>query len=113
VPIPYSWTTIKGMFSGKRTRMFEEALKNTDRAKQAAIPVERICGPILLVSFRQDQVWPSTLMATQIAERLQVAKFGFYYEHAAYDAGHSEWRIAACRTNMIRFLEQRIQTPAP
>ena len=29
VPIPYSWIALRGMITGRRTRMFEEALRNT------------------------------------------------------------------------------------
>ncbi|HZY69539.1 MAG TPA: acyl-CoA thioester hydrolase/BAAT C-terminal domain-containing protein [Thermoplasmata archaeon] len=37
----------------------------------ALIPVERIHGPILLVSAGADEVWPSAAMARAIATRLQ------------------------------------------
>jgi hypothetical protein len=42
VRIPYSWTTIKGMASGKRIRMFENALEDTLQVNAAAIPAEKI-----------------------------------------------------------------------
>lgn len=38
---------------------------------RAQIPVERIRGPILLVSAGADQVWPSAAMARAIANRLE------------------------------------------
>lgn len=93
VPIPFSWTTFRGMISGKRTRMFEKALENTKRVKMSEIPVEKIQGPILLVSFTRDQVWPSTLMSEQIMNRLRDNKFHFHYEHAVYDGGIQSGRL--------------------
>ena len=111
VPMPYSWTTLRGMISGKRTRMFEKALQNTQCVKVAAIPAEKIQGPIFLVSFTRDQVWPSTLMSEQIMERLRYNNFHFHYEHAVYNGGHSEWSIEPCRTSMLAFLRERFLTP--
>lgn len=107
VRIPYSWTTLKGMTSGKRTRMFEKALEDTLQVNAAAIPAEKIQGPVLLVSFRHDQVWPSSLMCDQIAKRLRDNSFNFYYEHADYNGGHSDWNIPACHTKILTFLNER------
>ncbi len=112
VPMPYSWTTLRGMITGKRTRMFEKALRNSKRVKEAAIPVETIQGPVLLASFTRDQIWPSTLMSEQIVQRLRDSKFRFHYEHATYDAGHSQWSIKPCRTNILNFLRKRVLTSA-
>jgi uncharacterized protein len=111
VPIPFSWTTILGMISGKRTRMFEKALKNTQRVKMSEIPVEKIQGPILLVSFTQDQVWPSTFMSDQIMNRLHENNFLFHYEHVAYDGGHSEWSVEPRRTKILTFLREQLLNP--
>lgn len=107
VPIPYTWTTLKGMLSGKRTRMFEKALLNTSSVKAAAIPAEKIQGPILLVSFTRDQVWPSTFMSEQIMERLHNNSFHFHYEHTAFEGSHSEWSTEPCRTKILYFLKQQ------
>ena len=71
----------------------------------------KILGPILLVSFARDQAWASALMSEQIMERLRDSGFPFSYEHASYHAGHCEWGIEACRTNMLRFLRERFLAP--
>ena len=107
VSIPFSWTSIKGMFSGNRTRMFEKALQDTIKVKAATIPVEKIHGPVLVISFKRDQVWPSPLMCEKIVARLHDKNFKFYYEHASYDGVHSDWSIKACRTNIISFLSEQ------
>jgi hypothetical protein len=55
----------------------------------AAIPVEKINGPILLLSGEDDQIWPSTFMARQIMKRLDAARFPFRHEHVSFpNAGH-------------------------
>jgi pimeloyl-ACP methyl ester carboxylesterase len=112
VPIPYSWTSLRGMITGERTRMFEMALRNQRAVEAAGIPVERIQGPILLVSFTRDQVWPSTPMSNQLMRRLREGGFRFRYEHAAYDTTHSNWSIAPCWTNILGFLAST-RTSAP
>jgi pimeloyl-ACP methyl ester carboxylesterase len=111
VPIPFSWTTIRGMISGERTRMFEKALKNTQRVKMSEIPVEKIQSPILLVSFTRDQVWPSTFMSEQIMNRLLDNKFQFHYEHAIYDGRHSEWSIEPRKIKILTFLREQLLNP--
>ncbi len=107
VPMAYSWTSLRGLMTGKQTSMTEKALRNSRRVKAATIPVENIQGAILLVSFTRDEVWPSVVMSEQIVQRLRDGGFRFPYEHASYDGGHCEWGIPACRTNMLRFLRER------
>jgi dienelactone hydrolase len=48
--------------------MFDAALQNQAMIESAEIPVERLRGPLLLVSGGADAMWPSTPMA-EIAER--------------------------------------------
>jgi dienelactone hydrolase len=43
----------------------------------AAIPVERIRGPILLFSSESDAVWPSEAMAASLKARLESHHFGY------------------------------------
>ncbi|MGY6552966.1 MAG: acyl-CoA thioester hydrolase/BAAT C-terminal domain-containing protein [Wenzhouxiangella sp.] len=55
----------------------------------AAIPVEHIEAPILLLSGDSDELWPSTLGAEQIIKRLRENDFPYTAEHIAYPgAGH-------------------------
>jgi dienelactone hydrolase len=60
--------------------------RTTDRPE---IPVERINGAVLLISGRDDEVWPSTEMADAIMARLRQHRFAHPFVHLAYDhAGH-------------------------
>jgi len=117
VPVPYSWTTVKGMISGGRRQMFEKALERGRNRKEATIPAEKIQGPILLISFTRDQVWPSTPMSQQIMQRLHNHAFHYPYKHISYNAGHSKWNTPACRTEILSFLGKHfltlVQSPQP
>lgn len=53
----------------------------------AVIPVEKIAGPILLISSKMDNMWPSELAAKQIMKRLQDCSFPYSYQHLSYDYG--------------------------
>ena len=56
----------------------------------AALPVERIQCPILLVSGQDDQMWPSALFCQQITDRLQRRGSSIPCTHISYPgAGHS------------------------
>ncbi len=106
VPVPYSWTTLQGMATGRRTRMFEKALSNAEAVDAATIPVEKIKGRILLESFTLDQIWPSTIMANQIVERLKEKNFRYFFKHTSHDTVHSNWSFEPCWTNIMTFLKE-------
>lgn len=70
-------------------KMHEEALLNTEGAKEAAIQAERIQGAILLISGERDRLWPATIMGEQIMGRLQTKGFDNPYEHIVFNSGHN------------------------
>ena len=51
---------------------------------EAVIPVERIQGPILLISAGEDKVWPSHAMAEAMAERLRASGHPYADEHVGF-----------------------------
>jgi acetyl esterase/lipase len=62
---------------------------DVDVLEKATIPVEKINGPILLVSGTDDQMWPSSLFSDLVMKRLE--KYNHSYEriHLRYEgAGH-------------------------
>lgn len=69
---------------------FMAMLKDTAAAQKAVIRVERINGPILLLSATQDEICPSQPMAESMIARLKASKFKFPYKHVALAGGHSE-----------------------
>ena len=65
------------------------SLQDQQAVERAVIPVERINGPILLVSGTDDAIWPSSMMCERVVERLKQRHFAFSFQHFSYDgAGH-------------------------
>lgn len=54
---------------------------------EAVIQVEKITGPVLLISSKMDNMWPSELAAKQIMKHLQEHNFSYFYQHLSYDHG--------------------------
>jgi len=74
-------------------------LEQADSLEPATIKVERINGPILLLTGRDDKQWPSTKLSEMIVKRLTAKRFPHEFEHFAYeDAGHL---IASITTNDV------------
>lgn len=66
------------------------ALDEVPAASRAAIPAEKINGPVLLISGKADSLWPSTVMAEQLRHRMKVNGFGYEVKHISYPhAGHN------------------------
>ncbi len=72
----------------------EVVLKDLAAVENAQIPVEKINGPILLVSARKDEMWPSTEMSDQIMGRLQAKEYRFSHQHVVVEGGHGDSRKA-------------------
>jgi len=70
--------------------LFEHGLKNKRAVELATIPVEKIRGALLLISGKDDRVWPSTPMAEMIIARLRERPHALTVRHITYEnAGHS------------------------
>ena len=71
------------------TAMHERALQDAAAVSTASIAVERINGPVLLVSHSDDRVWPATRLAEMAIHRLKAHNHPFPCEHLVYEgAGH-------------------------
>jgi hypothetical protein len=110
--VPYSFATLRALVSGKRTRMFEKAFSNARGVEKAAIRAEKARGPVLLVSFTRDQIWPSTFMSEQLTRRLAANGFGFQCQHQAYARKHSDWSFEPCWNGILAFLSRQCETRA-
>lgn len=66
------------------------ALQDADAVERARIRVERIAGPVLLLSASDDGSWPSSLYGRMVAGRLAAHGHRWPVEHLDFDgAGHS------------------------
>ncbi|WP_213776987.1 acyl-CoA thioesterase/bile acid-CoA:amino acid N-acyltransferase family protein [Caballeronia sp. dw_276] len=69
---------------------FVSALEDADAVARSRIEVERIAGPILLISGTDDGFWPSSQYAGMIVDDLKQRGFAHSVEHLRYEgAGHS------------------------
>ncbi len=56
----------------------------------ATIEVEKISGPILLISGEDDKMWPAAMMSGMIVDRLKSHDFAFKYSHLNFEkTGHT------------------------
>ena len=86
-PIPYVPYDMSNGFQGIY-RLYADSLDKA--APETEIPVERIVGPILLVSASDDGLWPAADMAGRIQARLTANAFAHPVESLVYDgAGHA------------------------
>jgi len=70
--------------------IYRNSLQQLDAVKKATIPVDKIKGPILLFSARDDAMWPSFEMSEMIMRSLRDQAFSYTCEHITYDnAGHT------------------------
>jgi dienelactone hydrolase len=52
-----------------QSRLYDFLFSDSDAVERATIPVERIHGPVMLISGTDDRVWGSPIMARRIVER--------------------------------------------
>ena len=70
--------------------LYLASFDDQEAAKNASIAVEKINGAVLLISGKDDQLWPSSVMGDMVIARLKEKKHRFKYEHLSYDkAGHA------------------------
>lgn len=64
-------------------------LEDSIAVVKAIIPIEKIMGPVLLLSGKDDKVWPSASMADMLEERSKAYAFTYPFENIQYDdSGH-------------------------
>ncbi|WP_163849141.1 acyl-CoA thioesterase/BAAT N-terminal domain-containing protein [Pseudooceanicola aestuarii] len=70
--------------------VFFEGLKDRALFEAARIRVERIAGPVLLISGRDDRAWPSSLYSKMVVATLAAEGHPHLVRHLDFDdAGHS------------------------
>ena len=99
VPLPHLWQDNAAVHwhpwagdapPSRHHSVFFEGLKDRALAEQARIPVERIAGPVLLVSGRDDRAWPSSLYSRMVVSTLSRHGHRHLVRHLDFDdAGHA------------------------
>lgn len=88
--VPMPWSATPELLAGDLRGAFEEMMADAPAMKAAAIPVERIAGPVLFVSATRDEVWPSREMADAMMARLHAHGFAHVAEHWPVEGGHAK-----------------------
>jgi pimeloyl-ACP methyl ester carboxylesterase len=69
--------------------IYDAGLDNTEAVEEAAIPVERATGPVMLISGGDDRMWPAERMCRMVVERMRGYGRGRAVSHLNYpEAGH-------------------------
>jgi acyl-coenzyme A thioesterase 1/2/4 len=69
--------------------LFYEVMNRPDVREHAALPVENFKGRLLMISARDDQMWPSAWGADVVVNRLRAKGHPHPYSHLALsDTGH-------------------------
>ncbi len=72
------------------TLLYLASLRDPDLVEKATIPVEKIEGPVLLISGSDDQVWPSSFLSERVMQRLKRCGHPYADQHLCYEgAGHA------------------------
>jgi len=88
VPVP--WRAVPALIAGNHRSAYETMLEDRVAVSAAAIAVERINGPVYLLSASKDEMWPSAQMSTQMMKRLKDHDFRFHHQHDVIVGGHAE-----------------------
>lgn len=59
--------------------------RDKDIIPDSIIPIEKIKAPILILSSKNDSVWPSYESGIYIEKRLEESRFPYEYKHVAYE----------------------------
>ncbi len=88
VPVP--WSATPALIKRDLRTAFQKMMDNQQAMDRAAIQVEKIQGPIMLLSATRDEMWPSAEMSEQMIHRLHAHQFIYPAEHVAIEGGHTE-----------------------
>jgi len=89
-PSPTFFLQMSGNKPVRLLDMYVDGLADEDAVRQAAIPVEKINGPVMVLSGGDDRMWPSARMAAAVAARLKEHRHPYPVEHLSYEkAGHA------------------------
>lgn len=69
---------------------FTAMLQDSLAEEKALVEVEKINGPIFLLSATRDEIAPTTPMCEKMMNRLKEKGFKYHYEHLAVEGGHAE-----------------------
>jgi dienelactone hydrolase len=88
--VPMPWAAVPSAIKGDLRSAFEIMLEDSSAVENALIPVEKIQGPVLLISAKRDEWWPSAEMSDQIIARLKQRGFKYTFRNITIEGGHTD-----------------------
>ncbi len=91
--VPYVPAPIKIIgpaIQGDLYTAFSMMLEDQNAVERARIEVEKINGPILILSGTNDEQWPATEMSEEVIKRLDQKGFKHFYQHLPFEGPHIE-----------------------
>jgi dienelactone hydrolase len=87
--MPYMTGFFFGEPQATSSIFYERALEGKAAVTAASIAVEKINGPVMVISGTDDHLWPSTRLSEMVIQRLEAHGHPFPYKHLRYEgAGH-------------------------
>ncbi|MBR7799250.1 acyl-CoA thioester hydrolase/BAAT C-terminal domain-containing protein [Undibacterium fentianense] len=86
--VPVSEATYPALMRRDLRAAFSIMMEDQLAMERAAISVEKINGPVMLLSAKKDEMWPSTEMSERLVQRLEAKRFPFPVRHIAIDGNH-------------------------
>jgi dienelactone hydrolase len=80
-------TVIEAMQTHRFLTIYSEAIAGPEAAK-GEIRIEQAKAPILFISGKNDQLWPSYKMAESMMQKLKQNNYAYHYEHLSFNTGH-------------------------
>lgn len=104
--IQASNSSVKKIREGNFYRGIRSIIEENENNDLGKIKIENIDCPLFIISAKEDEVWPSTIMAEQMVKRLAEKNFKHEYRHIALEGNHS----APSKRNdlIIDFLNQHL-----
>lgn len=87
--VPVSEATYPALMRRDLRAAFSTMMEDKAAMAAAAIPVEKINGPVMLLSAKQDEMWPSSEMSDMVVQRLKEKSFGYPVLHTAVEGNHA------------------------
>ncbi len=87
--VPFPWSATLPLLRGDKRKVFDIMSEDKAAIERALIPVEKINGPVFLMSGTRDEYWAATEMSNAMIARLTAKGFAYAHEHAAIEGDHA------------------------
>jgi uncharacterized protein len=87
--VPFPWKATLPLLTGDKRKVFDLMTEDKAAVERALIPIEKINGPVFLMSGTRDEFWAATEMSDAMIARLKEKRFPHAHEHVAIEGDHA------------------------